>query len=82
MIPVWTEDSESIADRKQTRCPLEDCVFCETKTSTWHENTNNPICLSCATIKKVVDIPEDNGQYIRRDKRNKTFERGDSVRAN
>ena len=82
MIPLYTEDSESLEDRKATNCPLEDCVFCKEKTSTWHENTNNPVCLKCAKLYRVSDIPEDFGQYIRRNKRLGTYDRGDSVRAN
>lgn len=34
----------------------------------WHENTNNPVCVNCAKIKKVSDIPEDHGSIIRRKK--------------
>lgn len=79
---LWTEDSESLKDRKAIGCPLEDCIFCAVKTSTWHMNTNNPICLDCATFFKVTDIPEDYGQNIRRQKRSGTFDLGDSVRAN
>lgn len=82
MIHLWTEESESIKDRKAMRCPLEDCVFCRAKTSTWHENTNNPICLKCAKLYKVSDIPEDHGQSVRKNKRKGIFERGDSIRAN
>jgi hypothetical protein len=82
IIPLWTEDSESIKDRKAMRCPLEYCVFCQVKTSTWHMNTNNPICLDCATFYKVDDIPEDFGKNIRAMKRKGTFDIGDSVRAN
>ena len=48
----------------------------------WHENTNNPICVSCAKTHKVSDIKKDFGQLIRRQKRKGTFNREDSVRAN
>ena len=82
MIPLYTESSESLNSRKQLGCGLEHCVFCNQKTSTWHENTNSPICIKCAKIKKIKDIPEDNGQTIRANKRKGDFDREDSVRAN
>ena len=83
MIPIWTEDSDLVKGLRGCHCyALERCVFCGDKTNTWHENTNNPVCKDCASVKKVVDIPEDWGQNIRKQKRNGTFNRGDSVRAN
>ena len=76
MIPVYTEISElknEISER---------CVFCNKSTRTWHENTNNPVCIDCAKIYKVSDIKEDHGRIIRRLKRQGKFDRKDSVRAN
>lgn len=46
----------------------EGCHFCKTKTTTWHENTNNPVCASCAKKHKVAELP-DYGQTIRKNKR-------------
>lgn len=34
----------------------------------WHENTNNPVCPSCAKAHKVKELP-DHGQMIRAGKR-------------
>jgi len=42
---------------KETRGLKERCVFCKTPTIYWHEATNNPVCLSCAPVKEVSDIP-------------------------
>ena len=83
MIPLWTEDPDFVTGMKECHCyELEDCTFCGTKTNLWHENTNNPICLKCAKIHKVSDIKEDHGQNIRKQKREGTYNRLDSVRAN
>ena len=79
MIPVWTEDSKIT---KEFGSLIEVCVFCRKGTRTWHENTNNPVCLQCAETHKVSDIPEDWGEKIRARKRAGTFDRGDSTRAN
>lgn len=79
MIPVWDEDSELTKEFGQL---VESCVFCGAKTRTWHENTNNPVCLACAKKHRVSDIPEDHGERIRARKREGTFDRGDSTRAN
>jgi hypothetical protein len=79
MIPVWTE---STACKKEFPNIKEKCFFCENPTDTWHENTNQPVCVDCAKTKKVSDITEDHGQVIRRKKREGTFDREDSVRAN
>jgi len=79
MIPLWNECSEMVEAFGNI---MEQCVFCGTRTRTWHENTNNPVCLSCAKVKKVSDIPEDHGQKIRADKRKGIFDREDSTRAN
>ena len=48
----------------------ENCHFCKKKTKMWHENTNNPVCRSCAKKHKVAELP-DFGQNIRRAKRRK-----------
>lgn len=79
MIPVWTEPT-SIT--KEFPGISEDCIFCQKPTRTWHENTNNPVCVECAKIFKVSDIKEDHGKFIRKKKRNGTFDREDSIRAN
>ena len=83
MIPIWHECPKEVSEMKKARiyC-LEDCIFCEAKTNTWHENTNNPICTKCASSHKVKDIKEDHGQRIRADKRKGLFTRGGCVRAN
>lgn len=83
MIPVWHECPDEVDEMKKARVyALEHCVFCGTETNTWHENTNNPVCVSCASEHKVSDIPEDFGQKIRARKRAGIFCRGGSVRAN
>jgi len=83
MIPLWSEDSNDVAEMKKCGCYcLESCIFCDKPCNTWHENTNNPICIGCAKVKKVSDISLDNGQRIRADKRNGRFNRGDSKRVN
>jgi len=48
--------------------PAENCYFCKQPTRTWHENTNNAVCIRCAGRHKVIDLP-DYGQRIRRSKR-------------
>lgn len=73
VIPLWNEEDESLKSRREMHCPLEDCVFCSTKTSTWHIHTNNPVCLDCATIFKVENIPEDWGSRVRASMRKGTF---------
>lgn len=35
---------------------LEGCYFCPTSTTTWHLETNTPVCESCAKTKSVSDI--------------------------
>ncbi len=79
MIPVWKESTRL---QKEFRGLIEKCIFCDTPTRTWHENTNNPVCVKCAKVKKVSDIKEDWGKLIRKQKRNGTFDREDLVRAN
>lgn len=46
----------------------ERCHFCKTKTDMWHDNTNNPVCPSCAKAHKVSELP-DFGQQVRKAKR-------------
>ena len=85
MIPVWTEDLEyQLEICRGFGIPYikEKCVFCDKPTDTWHENTNNPVCVDCAKTHKVSDIKEDWGSRIRARKRKGTFDRGNSVRAN
>lgn len=82
MIPVWTERSDLALLLGPIASVKESCVFCGVTTDTWHENTNNPICIGCAATHKGADIPVDNGVKVRADKRAGTFDRGDSVRAN
>ena len=79
MIPVWTETTSIINEFPST---IEDCIFCRKQTRTWHENTNNPICIDCANTHKVSDIKVDWGRNVLKEKRNGTFDREDSVRAN
>jgi len=79
MIPVWTEPTST---RNEFPKIIEQCVFCDTPTRTWHENTNNPICVNCASIRKVSEIPEDYGSRVRHNKLVGKFDREDSVRAN
>jgi hypothetical protein len=80
MIPIWTEDSVDAIEFARMGDSHEDCVLCKDPTQTWHENTNNPVCKSCASKYKVSDIPEDHGILIRKRKREGKFNRGDSVR--
>lgn len=79
MIHVWTEPT-SIT--KEFRGTMEDCIFCGKGTRTWHEDTNNPICVNCANKHDISEIKEDHGELIRKKKREGTFDREDSVRAN
>lgn len=81
-IPLWNESPAGLRDRRIIGCALEDCFFCSQKTSTWHMETNNPICLECAKIYKVEDIYEDYGQNIRAQKRKGTFKLDGETRAN
>jgi hypothetical protein len=37
---------------------LEVCHFCRIQTQYWHENTNNPVCPSCAKTHKVAELPD------------------------
>lgn len=79
MIPIWTEPASI---KKEFGHLVENCILCRKPTETWHENTNNPICVECAKAHKVSDIENDWGEEIRRRKRLGTFDREDSVRAN
>lgn len=79
MIPVWTETTSI---QKEFPGLFEDCVFCKKETTTWHENTNSPCCVSCAETHKVSEFTVDWGKTIRAKKRKGTFDREDSVRAN
>ena len=47
---------------------VELCHFCKKRTKWWHENTNNPVCPSCAPKHKVAELP-DHGKLIRKAKR-------------
>jgi hypothetical protein len=82
MIPVWTEDQCELSKWCFGANVKERCIFCNTATDTWHENTNNPVCVKCAKTHKVSDIEDDHGCNIRARKRKGTFNRGNSVRAN
>ena len=64
-IPVKPEDAETIAAFGNV---VEVCHFCRIKTRYWHENTNNPVCRSCAKLHKVSELP-DHGKNIRARKR-------------
>ena len=79
MIPVWTE---STSTKNEFPHLTENCIFCKKSTRTWHETTNNPICVSCANTHKISDIKEDWGSNVRKQKRLGTFDREDAVRAN
>ena len=70
MIPIWTEDSAFVKGMKESMCyVLEDCIFCNNPTNTWHEDTNNPVCISCAKTHNVSDIKNDFGEKIRQQKK-------------
>jgi hypothetical protein len=47
---------------------MEVCHFCRIQTRYWHENTNNPVCPTCAKTHKVAELP-DWGKNIRAEKR-------------
>lgn len=79
MIPLYDEPTSI---KNEFPRIVEKCVFCNTPTRTWHENTNSCICIKCASKYKVKDIPVDNGQTIRKKKRLGLFDREDSTRAN
>ena len=46
----------------------ERCHFGGKPTKYWHENTNNPVCKSCAKKHKVSELP-GHGKRIRANKR-------------
>ncbi len=64
MIPVAKEPQEI----SEGYGGIEVCHFCQTPTRYWHENTNNPVCPSCAKKHKVDELP-DHGKAIRKRKR-------------
>ena len=64
MIPIKEESSNF---RANFGC-YENCHFCRKPTSTWHENTNNPVCSRCAKEHRVKELP-DHGAEIRARKR-------------
>lgn len=49
---------------------VEACAFCQAGTRYWHENTNNPVCQSCAKTYRVSEL-KDWGKAIRAAKRKK-----------
>ena len=64
-IPIKHEDDEAVAEFGGI---VEQCHFCGTSTRYWHENTNNPVCPSCAKRHKVAQLP-DWSKAIRAQKR-------------
>jgi hypothetical protein len=52
MIPIKKEPAEMYEVTKV----YERCVFCNQRTDTWHEKTNNPVCQECAKIHKVTEL--------------------------
>lgn len=64
-IPVKEEPEEFAS--KFWGC-VEKCIFCNNSTKFWHENTNNPVCPTCAKEHKVAELP-DHGKRIRAAKR-------------
>lgn len=82
-IPLWTEcEKEREEFRLNGISAIENCVFCEKPTRTWHIETNNPICVKCGEVHYVSEIPEDYGEMNRKKLKDGTFDYGTSVRAN
>jgi hypothetical protein len=42
--------------KKQFWGAMERCVFCFKETTTWHKQTNTPICEDCAKTQSVETI--------------------------
>ncbi|MDK9793731.1 hypothetical protein [Vibrio sp. D431a] len=82
-IPLWTECKKERDEMALAGVyAVEECVFCTSKTNLWHIETNNPICLCCANLYYVSEIPEDFGENNRKALKAGTFDYGTSVRAN
>lgn len=64
MIPIEKEPKELYENTHI----YEVCVFCKTKTDTWHTRTNNPVCKICCRTHKVHEL-EDYGRLLRNKKR-------------
>lgn len=65
MIPIKYESKEIINEWPKI---IEACHFCKKPTRWWHVNTNNPVCVKCAKLHKVAELP-DHGKSIRARKR-------------
>lgn len=52
MIPTIKEPAEYYA----TTHVYEHCVFCNTPTNKWHNDTNQPVCNNCAKIHTVSEL--------------------------
>ncbi len=51
-IPIEKESRELF---KQFHCH-EQCVFCNKETTTWHKETNKPVCETCAQKHDVSEL--------------------------
>jgi len=52
MIPIKKEPAEMYENTHV----YEKCVFCLQTTDMWHEQTNNPVCETCAKKYKVNEL--------------------------
>jgi len=52
MIPVKKEPKDFFENFRV----YEHCYFCQIPTNTWHLNTNQPVCRSCAKIHNINEI--------------------------
>lgn len=53
-IPVVNEPADVT---KKFRGELENCYFCQTPTSSWHKESNTPVCSRCAEHFKKLPAP-------------------------
>lgn len=42
---------------------FEHCFFCDKTTDYWHWRTNQPVCLDCAKIHRVSELPKSHPDY-------------------
>lgn len=48
------------ADELSLTLDNELCIFCNSSTAYWHEETNRPVCPQCSVQFSVDDIPYAN----------------------
>jgi hypothetical protein len=65
MIPLVEEPKEHYQEFRV----YENCYFCPNKTKMWHWRTNQPVCLECAKVRKVSELPKSHPDYKVRTKK-------------